>query len=68
MPEMEMRLLGLAWNTLEMRSTHSRDSARFAGKLYFTPMIRCKSKERDVYQNENRIPLLPLHLILPILK
>lgn len=40
---MEMRLLGLAWKILDIRSTHSRDSARFAGKLYFTPMIRCST-------------------------
>ena len=43
MPEMEMRLLGLAWKILDIRSTHSRDRARFAGKLYFTPMIRCST-------------------------
>ena len=41
MPAMEMRLPGLAWKILLIRSTHSRDRCRLLGKLYFTPMMRC---------------------------
>ena len=43
MPPIEMRLPGLAWKILLMRSTHSRDRCRLLGKLYFTPMMRCKA-------------------------
>ena len=44
MPPMEMRLPGLAWKILLMRSTHSRDRCRLLGKLYFTPMMRCTGR------------------------
>ena len=41
MPWIVIRLKGLPTNMRPIKSTHSRDSRRLAGKLYFTPMIRC---------------------------
>lgn len=38
---MEMRCAGLATKMREMRSRHSRDRCRLAGKEYLTDMMRC---------------------------
>lgn len=41
------RLAGSATKICRMRSKHSADSRRLAGKLYFTPMILCGRRISD---------------------